>query len=72
MAVLELHRGGRDPENVARVEGEAARIMRELVDSLPLTDCLREPADLLARALELRVGAAGRAPGRWRPGGGVE
>jgi hypothetical protein len=54
--VLELHRGGLDPANIARVEDEAARILRELVDSLPMTDSLRHPADLIAAALELRVG----------------
>ncbi len=55
MAVLELHRGGLDPENVARVEEEAARILRELADSLPKADPLHEAADLLAEELWLRV-----------------
>ncbi len=56
MAVLELHRGGRDPENVARVEEDAARLLRELADALPCADSLQLPANLLADALALRVG----------------
>ena len=56
MAVLELHRGGLDPENIARVEAEAGRILRELADAIPKTDSLWQPADLLAEALGLRVG----------------
>ena len=55
MAVLELHRGGLDPENVARVEEEAARILRELADSLPKADPLHEAVDLLAEELWLEV-----------------
>src|ERR1700733_11174893 len=53
---LTIHRGGLDPANVARVEEEAARLLRELADSLPRTDDLHYPADLLADALELRGG----------------
>jgi len=40
---------------VARLEEEAARILRELADSLPRTNPLWKAADALAAALQLRV-----------------
>ncbi|HTX08329.1 MAG TPA: hypothetical protein VME22_06940 [Solirubrobacteraceae bacterium] len=55
MAVLELHRGGRDPEVVAELEEEAVRALRALADAMPRTDEWREPVDLLAAGLGLRV-----------------
>ncbi len=57
MAVLELHRGGRDPVELARLEEEAMHAMTALAEALsPSDQPLQEVAGHIAAALELRVG----------------
>lgn len=52
--VLTIHKGGAHPDELARLEQEAARAMNALADALPRSDHLREPATNMAAALDLR------------------
>lgn len=56
MAIIELHRGGRDPIELARLEEEAASAMAALNEALDEWDPFHEALDALTAALELRVG----------------
>jgi hypothetical protein len=49
--VLTLHRGGRDPREIAKTVSATIDILRELEAALPISDYLRRPAGMLADAL---------------------
>lgn len=55
VTTLTVHRGGKDPAEIAEKTRGAVKALSELVEVMPYSDSLRHACDLLAVTLDGRI-----------------